>query len=172
VGCGGTQQIVADSRVQPTDFQRVFPHDDRFTGERGPLESQGLLWQESFVAGLSPLAFFVHAIAGREALVEGATSTAQSGYSMRLGVKAMESTITEYDYSIRDMGRIIQFQYSPRWCPSTEARGPPGRHGTGLDPRMQASVASTGAFADLPVALQTWTRHKINAARHNADVSK
>ena len=49
----------------------------------------------SIVEGLSPLAFFVHAIAGREALVEGATSTAQSGYSMRLGVKALESTITE-----------------------------------------------------------------------------
>ena len=89
-----------------------------------PVESQGLLWKESFIetertpmraarspTGLSPLAFFVHAVAGREALVEGATSTAQSGYSMRLGVKAMESTITEYDYSVRDGKRIVQFRY-------------------------------------------------------------
>jgi DNA-directed RNA polymerase beta' subunit len=75
----------------------VFPHDEKSDDEHACIESRGLLWNESFIEGLSPLAFFVHAIAGREALVEGATATAQSGYSMRLGVKALESTITEYD---------------------------------------------------------------------------
>lgn len=85
------QQIVGDARVPLGDYGRVFPHDPKFMP---CMESRGLLWKESFIHGLTPLAFFVHAIAGREALVEGATSTAQSGYSMRLGVKAMESTIT------------------------------------------------------------------------------
>lgn len=76
---------------------------------------------DSFICGLSPISFFIHAIAGREALVEGATSTAQSGERTvvvptavrrifnaigvgsdpmggrtRERVKAMESTITEY----------------------------------------------------------------------------
>lgn len=37
---------------------------------------------------------------------------------MRLGVKAMESTVTEYDYTVRDNARIIQFRYN----------------GSGLDP--------------------------------------
>ena len=45
-------------------------------------------------------------------VVEGATSTAQSGYSMRLGVKALESTITEYDYTVRDGNHMIQFLYT------------------------------------------------------------
>ena len=118
---------------------------------------------------MSPLAFFVHAIAGREALVEGATSTAQSGYSMRLGVKALESTITEYDYTlegtwphdekwggegvthlivgsdilnvpVRDGAHIIQFTYN----------------GSGLDPKYQAQAGTNGAFTNLPAALDTW----------------
>ncbi len=46
---------------------------------------------ESFSEGLSPMAFFIHAVAGREYIVEGATNTDCSGYSMRLGVKIMES---------------------------------------------------------------------------------
>ena len=72
---------MADSRLALGDYDRVFPQDPKFTT---CAESRGLLWNECFIEGLSPLAFFVHAIAGREALVEGATSTAQSGYSMRL----------------------------------------------------------------------------------------
>jgi hypothetical protein len=40
---------------------------------------------------------------------------------MRLGVKALESTITEYDYTVRDGNHIIQYLYN----------------GTGLDPKYQ-----------------------------------
>ena len=79
------QQIVAESRLPLGDYDRVFPHDRKWDDRNHCIESRGLLWDECFIQGLSPLAFFVHAIAGREALVEGATSTAQSGYSMRLG---------------------------------------------------------------------------------------
>ena len=117
----GQQIVGGESRLPLTDHQRVFPHDPK-RGQWHRAESQGLLWRESFIQGLSPLSFFIHAIAGREALVEGATSTAQSGYSMRLGVKAMESTITEYDYTVRDGNHVIQYQYN----------------GTGLDPERPA----------------------------------
>lgn len=55
-----------------------------------PRTRDAVPYNECFIDGLSPQAFFIHAIAGREALVEGATSTAQSGYSMRLGVKMMD----------------------------------------------------------------------------------
>lgn len=89
------QQIIQNNRLPLGDYDRVFPHDPRNAPESATLESRGLLWDESFVEGLSPLSFFVHAIAGREALVEGATSTASSGYSMRLGVKLLESCTTE-----------------------------------------------------------------------------
>lgn len=119
------QQIIQDSRLPLTDYDRVFPYDPRWQPEKCN-ESRGLLWSESFIEGLSPVAFFVHAIlgcnecsqciqnaiAGREALVECATSTAQSGYSMRLGVKLMESDVVAYDNTIRDgSNRIIQFAY-------------------------------------------------------------
>ena len=52
-------------------------------------------------------------IAGREALVEGATSTAQSGYSMRLGVKALESTVSEYDTQIPFFFRLKKRKLAP-----------------------------------------------------------
>jgi hypothetical protein len=58
---GASQQIIHDSRVPVMDFGRVFPHDHRFEDNA---VSQGLLWKESFVAGLSPIAFFVHAVFG------------------------------------------------------------------------------------------------------------
>ena len=134
------QQIVSDSRLPVADFGRVFPHDPKDPEPAVAAESQGLLWRDCFIQGLSPLSFFVHAIAGREALVEGATSTAQSGYAMRLGVKAMESTTTEYDHTVRDGKHIIQFQYN----------------GTGLSPKYQAVAANAGAIADLSSALATW----------------
>ena len=76
------QQIIQNDRLPLTDYNRVFPHQDKNSEDVS--ESRGLLWRDSFIEGLSPLSFFIHAIAGREALIEGATSTAQSGYSMRL----------------------------------------------------------------------------------------
>jgi len=85
------EQIIHDTRLPRSDFGRVFPHDAKFVDD--PV-ARGLLHQESFIEGLKPQAFFirpgrvwerqaipsprVHAIAGREALVEGATSTAQA----------------------------------------------------------------------------------------------
>ena len=63
--------------------------------------------------GLSPIDFFIHAMAGCEALVEGATSTAQSGYAMRLAMKMLEHNTSHYDYTIRDQyGNIVQFLYA------------------------------------------------------------
>lgn len=64
------QQVIQDNRVPAMDFNRVFPHNTRDAVND---ESRGLLWNESFVEGLSPQSFFLHAIAGREALVECAT---------------------------------------------------------------------------------------------------
>ena len=54
------QQTIHDSRLPVSDFARVFPHDRK--GSRD-IVSQGLLHRESFVEGLQPLAFFIHAIA-------------------------------------------------------------------------------------------------------------
>lgn len=53
------QQVIQDSRVPPMDFGRVFPHNIR---DKPSNEARGLLWNESFIEGLSPQAFFLHAI--------------------------------------------------------------------------------------------------------------
>jgi DNA-directed RNA polymerase subunit A' len=111
--------MIHNTRLPLADYGRVFPYDPKDAPEGDHLKSRGLLWNESFSEGLSPIAFFIHAIAGRQTIVEGATKTGGSGYSMRLGVKLMESCTTEYDGTVRDDGRIIQFLYN----------------GTGLDPK-------------------------------------
>jgi hypothetical protein len=151
------QQIIQDERLSVADYDRVFPHDPKFPPTGCSAESRGLLWNESFIEGLSPTAFFIHAIAGREALVVGATSTAQSGYSMRLigmvlwtstdpapGVKMMECDCTDYSYAVRDGAHhIVQFQYTQRVActplPATRCaqrdRAGPEMAGDGIAPR-------------------------------------
>jgi hypothetical protein len=122
--------MIHNTRLPLADYDRVFPYDPKDAPESVHLESRGLLWNESFSEGLSPIAFFIHAIAGRQTIVEGATKTGGSGYSMRLGVKLMESCTTEYDGTVRDDGRIIQFQYN----------------GTGLDPKPGRGRCRRGHF--------------------------
>lgn len=71
--------------------------------------------------------------------MECSTSTAQSGYSMRLGVKLMESDVVEYDHTVRDgMGHIIQYLYN----------------GTGLDPLHNAMLKTDAAIGDLHKTLE------------------
>lgn len=100
---------------------------------------------------------------------------------MRLGVKAMESTTTapgafsggrecprcfEYDYTVRDGNRVVQFRYNgtglnpaPRrtalrmyiirtvfFCHQTDLLGA----------KYQTTAGCAGAFADLPTALQAY----------------
>ena len=78
---------------------------------RDRMQCMGLLYTESFATGLAAVPFYIHAMAGREALVEGATNTSQSGYAMRLGVKMMERDTVAYDHTVRiqDSNLIIQF---------------------------------------------------------------
>jgi hypothetical protein len=90
---------------------------------------------------------------------------------MRLGVKAMESTITEYDcllgdrygthtvlqgiHSVRDGSHIIQFAYNGTGL--DPARGASShRDSPHPDSKVQAVAGEHGAFADLPTALSTW----------------
>ena len=56
----GPQQVIHESRLPIGDFGRVFPHDRK---HQPNIVSQGLLHRESFIEGLSPQAFFIHAIA-------------------------------------------------------------------------------------------------------------
>ena len=113
------QQVIQGGRVQPNVHGKFFPH--AFCGSQSSsreqqlldLRNRGLVYTRNFFMGLSPIDFFIHAMAGREALVEGATSTAQSGYAMRLAMKMLEHNTSHYDHTIRDQyGNIVQFLYA------------------------------------------------------------
>lgn len=64
-----------------------------------------------FLDGINPSEYFFHCMAGREGLIDTAVKTARSGYLQRCLIKGLEGCIVEYDYSVRQNGRIIQFIY-------------------------------------------------------------
>jgi hypothetical protein len=108
------QQVIQGGRVEPEWNGRFFPHCNEDESDLlARIRTRGLVDSRNFYMGLSPLDFFVHAMAGREALVEGATSTAQSGYAMRLAMKLLEHNTTQYDMTVRNQNnKIIQFLYA------------------------------------------------------------
>lgn len=108
-------------------------------------QARGLVLS-SFVGGLDPMEFFWHAAAGREALVEGATSTASSGYAMRLCMKMSEHDTSCYDGTIRDHNKnIIMTTYGA----------------DGMDGKHVINVPGYGPqFADLRVVSRLLMGHR------------
>jgi len=79
-------------------------------GDTSP-KAKGFVYS-SFRDGLSPIEFFFHTMVGRDALVDTAVRTQQSGYMQRRLINAMEHLRVEYDDTVRNsMGDIIQFKY-------------------------------------------------------------
>jgi len=128
VACVG-QQIISDHRV-PDGFQdRSLPHFPKKSKEP---PSKGFV-RISFYSGLTPTEFLLHAISGREGLVDTAVKTAETGYMQRrlmkvksdlvlililnimlmhLCVQALEDLTTQYDLSVRNsVGGVVQFCY-------------------------------------------------------------
>lgn len=70
-----------------SDGTRTLPHFAPFDAS---LASRGLV-ANSYTSGLTPTEFFHHAQGGREGLVNTAVGTANTGYSSRRVIKAMES---------------------------------------------------------------------------------
>jgi DNA-directed RNA polymerase II subunit RPB1 len=107
VGSVGQQTI--DQRRVPLSFEgRVLPHFHKYDDgcdARGMVES-------SFVKGLTPREFFMHAMAGREGLIDTAVKTSETGYLQRKLIKALEDCKVAYDRSVRGAnGAIVQFMY-------------------------------------------------------------
>ncbi len=81
--------------------------------KRGDLspEARGFV-RNCFKSGLNPKEFFLHAITGRDSLMDTALRTPKSGYLYRRLANAMQDLRVEYDHTVRDAtGRIIQFEY-------------------------------------------------------------
>lgn len=67
---------------------------------------------DRFLTGVRAQDFYFHCMAGREGLVDTAVKTSRSGYLQRCLVKALETCVVAYDYSVRDSGdSVIQFLY-------------------------------------------------------------
>ena len=82
-----------------------FASDDRSPAALGMVRN-------SYLHGINPSEFFFSAIVGRDGCIDTAINTAVTGYIQRRLVKALESSKTEWDGSVRDAtGSIIQFQY-------------------------------------------------------------
>ncbi len=66
----------------------------------------------SFRKGLTAYEFFLHAMGGRESLVNTAIRTARSGYMQRRLINALQDLVVTDDYTVRDSGeRLVQFIY-------------------------------------------------------------
>jgi len=87
---------------------RALPH---FKEHDNNPDSHGFV-KSNYRDGLSALEFFLHAMGGREGLVDTAVRTQQSGSMQRRLINALEHIRLEYDGTVRDThGHIIQFLY-------------------------------------------------------------
>jgi DNA-directed RNA polymerase I subunit RPA1 len=78
-----------------------------------------------FVSGIRPAEYTIHAMAGRDGLIDTAVKTARSGYLQRCLVKGLESITTQWDGTVRDAnGAVLQFKFG----------------GDGLDPCRSSTI--------------------------------
>ena len=107
ISCLGQQNV--DGKRIPYGFtDRTLPHFQKY--DDSP-EARGFV-ENSFIRGLTPQEFFMHAMGGREGLIDTAVKTAETGYIQRKLVKSLEDAKVYFDLSVRNStGKIIQFLY-------------------------------------------------------------
>jgi len=107
IACVG-QQNVEGSRIKYGFNDRSLPH---FTKDDYGAESRGFV-ENSYLAGLTPQEVWMHAMGGREGVIDTACKTSETGYIQRRLVKSMETLRVHYDGTARNaMNDIIQFLY-------------------------------------------------------------
>jgi DNA-directed RNA polymerase beta' subunit len=75
-------------------------------------ESRGFI-RSSFIKGLNPREFYLHAMTGRSGIVDTSTGTARSGYIQRRVVKLTEDIGVQYDGTVRNLDKnIYEFVYA------------------------------------------------------------
>jgi DNA-directed RNA polymerase subunit A' len=102
------QQSVRGKRISRGYHGRVLPYFRR--NERSP-RSKGFV-SSSFMNGLEPIEFYMHAMGARDSTMGKSLITAVSGYLMRRLVHALQDIYVETDLSVRNAaGEIIQPLY-------------------------------------------------------------
>jgi len=106
--CCVGQQSVEGRRIGPGRNGRTL---SSFIPESIAPQARGLV-ENSYTTGLNPSEFFLHAMGGREGLVDTAVKTASTGYIQRRITKALESLRVAYDGTVRDSrNHVVQFVY-------------------------------------------------------------
>ncbi|MHA2037397.1 MAG: hypothetical protein ACW98X_13240 [Promethearchaeota archaeon] len=108
------QQNISGKRIPKVlnNGKRTLPHYpmEGLTSEQ-EYESRGFI-SSSFIKGLNPREFYLHAMSGREGITDTATGTATSGYMQRRIIKLTEDIKITYNNTVEDAtGRIFQFSY-------------------------------------------------------------
>ena len=68
--------------------------------------------KRGYKEGLSPEEFFMHAMTGRDSLMDTALRTPKSGYLYRRLSSALQDIRVEYDHTVRDAeSNVVQFMY-------------------------------------------------------------
>lgn len=109
------QQIEAEGRVSKrfSGGTRTMPHYSKFETSA---ESRGLV-KNSFIKGLTPQEFFMHAMGGRIGLIDTACKTSETGAQFRRLVKVLEPLVSK-DFGENKRGvvnnitnQVVQFEY-------------------------------------------------------------
>lgn len=83
-------------------------------------ESRGFV-RNSFIHGLNPREFYLHAMTGRTGIIDTSTGTARSGYIQRRIVKIAEDLSVKYDGTVRNLdNNIYEFSYADNGMDLTE----------------------------------------------------
>ena len=116
IACVG-QTALEGKRIPYGFTDRTLPHYKMYDDGA---EARGFV-EGSFVRGLTPQEMFFHAMSGREGLIDTAVKTAETGYTQRQLIKAMEELTTQHDGTVRDAtGAILQFYYGEDGINSTK----------------------------------------------------
>ncbi|KAH8589445.1 hypothetical protein B0O99DRAFT_692508 [Bisporella sp. PMI_857] len=97
------QQIINSERVANGFQDRTLPHFPKHS--RLP-PAKGFV-KNSFFSGLRPTEFLMHAMSGREGLVDTAVKTAETGYMSRRLMKSLEDLSVQYDNTVRNSSNIV-----------------------------------------------------------------
>ena len=102
------QQMFDGQRVKPMNSGKTLPV--HFPGEKRA-RSFGYA-MGSFATGIRPGEYTIHAMAGRDGLIDTAVKTSRSGHLQRCLIKGLESLTVRWDETVRDSnGSVVQFRY-------------------------------------------------------------
>lgn len=111
------QQEKEGKRPQKTLNKRALPY---FFRNDDTADARGFIGS-NFMTGLKFSEFFFHNMGAREGMIDSAIKTAESGYTQRKLIKAMEDLKVAYDCTIRTANNgIVQFIYGDSGADTTK----------------------------------------------------